>query len=174
MSSDLAQRRLARAIIRWRSVTPSTNSVAMKCSSPSCADVVDGEDVRMIERRGRARLLLEPLAQLVVLAASTRAENLQRDRTLQLLVVREVDLAHPARAEERADLVTAESGTGLEHREAAIVVGARSRVSAELAGSGETRTAATQPLSLLALAHLLLVHLPLTGNSDSLTARSAT
>ena len=67
----------------------------------------------MIERRGRARLVLEPLAQVLV-RPRRRAQHLQRDRPLQLRIVREIHLAHAADSEERADLVTAELGAGLE------------------------------------------------------------
>ena len=79
-------------------------------------DVVDGEDVRMIERRRRARLVLEPFAQIVVVAHRVR-EHFQRDRAMQLRIVREIDLSHPAGADERADFVAAEEGAGLEQRE---------------------------------------------------------
>jgi hypothetical protein len=77
-------------------------------------DIVNGEDIRMIERRRRARLVLEPLAQVLVIANGS-GKNFQRDGTLQLAVVREIHLTHPARTNERTDLVTTETRTGLKH-----------------------------------------------------------
>ena len=74
-------------------------------------DVVDRQDVRMIQRRRRARLVLQPLAQILV-RPHRRRQDLQRHRPLQLRIVREIHLTHPPRSDERADLVTAEMGTG--------------------------------------------------------------
>ena len=43
-----------------------------------------------------------------------RREDLDRDRALEPRVLRLVDLAHPARADRRDDLVGAEAGAGSE------------------------------------------------------------
>lgn len=71
-------------------------------------DLVDVRDVRMIERRGRTRLAHEPIRGL--LAAVMRAQDLQRDQTVQTEIVRKVNLAHPAGTEERPDLVMGDIG----------------------------------------------------------------
>ena len=62
------------------------------------ADVVNGQDVRMIERRGRARFLLEA-AQPVSVFGERGGQNLDCDFAVEARVTRAVDFAHPARAE---------------------------------------------------------------------------
>ena len=68
------------------------------------ADVVQGADVRMIERRDRARLALEPVAHLGVVG-EMRREDLHRDVAPEPRVLRPVDLAHAAGTERADDLV---------------------------------------------------------------------
>jgi hypothetical protein len=69
------------------------------------------------ERRHRARLALEALAQLGV-AGEPLGQDLERDVAVERLVVRAVDLSHPARTEASGDAVMAEAGAGLErHRD---------------------------------------------------------
>src|ERR687884_400186 len=41
-----------------------------------------------------------------------RAQELERDRAIQLRVERAINLAHPARADERVDLVTSDARSG--------------------------------------------------------------
>ena len=48
-------------------------------------------------------------------------QNLERDVALQLRVARAIDLAHPAGAEQRDDLVVAEPGSSREGHTASIV-----------------------------------------------------
>ena len=62
----------------------------------------------MVERRGRARLLLEARA-AVRIRRHRRRQHLDRDLAPELRVPRAVDLAHPARAERREDLVGPET-----------------------------------------------------------------
>ena len=66
------------------------------------ADVVDRTDVRVIERRGRARFALEA-EQVFFRGRKRRREELDGDVAPQLQIVRLVHLAHAARAEGRDD-----------------------------------------------------------------------
>ena len=59
------------------------------------------------------RLALEALAELRV-DGEMRRQHLDRDRALEPRVARPVDLAHPARADRRDDLVGAEPSAGTE------------------------------------------------------------
>ena len=70
----------------------------------SRADVEDREDVRMVERRGGARLLLEA-AQPIGIGRERGGQDLDRDLASEPRVARAVDLAHAAGAERREDLV---------------------------------------------------------------------
>ncbi len=72
------------------------------------ADVVQGADVRVGDRRDRLRLPLEALAKLGVARESFR-KDLDRDLAAESRVLRLVDLAHPSRADRREDLVGAEA-----------------------------------------------------------------
>ena len=79
------------------------------------ADVVDGEDVRVVQGAGGAGLLLEAAELLAI--GDPLEENLDRDLALQAGVTGAVDLTHRPRAEQPHDLVRAESRAGLErHR----------------------------------------------------------
>ena len=69
--------------------------------------VVERADVRMRELRDRLRLALEPLPDFRRRRHVLR-QHLHRDRPLQPRVPRLVDLAHPARAQRRKDLVRTE------------------------------------------------------------------
>ena len=73
--------------------------------APSCgADVVDGQDVRVVQRRRGARLLLEA-AEPLGIGGERRREHLDRDLALEPRVARAIDLAHPPRPDRRKDLV---------------------------------------------------------------------
>ncbi len=72
-------------------------------------DRVDRDDIRVIERRGGPRLAIEPLAP-VRIARQLAGQDLERDPPLQPRVVGEVDLAHPAFANELNDPVVPEGG----------------------------------------------------------------
>ena len=68
------------------------------------AAVVDRDDVRMVERGGVLRLAAEPLDELLVVRVAV-VEDLDRDAAAELLILREVDVGHPAGAELADDLV---------------------------------------------------------------------
>jgi hypothetical protein len=70
------------------------------------AHVVQRADVWMIELRDRAGLAIEALAELRI-QRERFGEDLDGDRALEPRVARAIHLAHPARAERRADLVWA-------------------------------------------------------------------
>ena len=62
------------------------------------ADFVDMRDVRMIERGSGGGLLLET-AHSISISSNFGRQNLQRNRSIQLRVMRQIYFAHPARAE---------------------------------------------------------------------------
>jgi hypothetical protein len=61
-------------------------------------DRIDGDDARVVERRDRARLALEPL-QVLQLRGARRGEDLERDLALEETVLGTVDVTHAAGAE---------------------------------------------------------------------------
>ena len=67
-------------------------------------DLIDGDDVRVVERGGGARFLFEA-AKRVGVARQLRTEQLHGDLSLEAAILREVHLAHAAAADEREDLV---------------------------------------------------------------------
>ena len=71
------------------------------------ADVEDRQDVRMVERRGGARLLLEAAQPADVLADLER-QDLDRDLAPEARVASAVDLSHPAFTQQVDDLVRTE------------------------------------------------------------------
>jgi hypothetical protein len=85
------------------------------------ADVVNGADVRVIERRHHARLALEPGAALLV-GRPHRGQDLQRDGAAQARIVRAVDVAHAAGADGRRDAVGAELAVHKRRRVAPMLV----------------------------------------------------
>ena len=86
------------------------------------SDVVDVENVRMIERARRARLLLEPAQRLF--AAEAGDEHLDRDLAAELVVEGDHDPAHAALPQLALDLVS----PGDEQRRARLVVQTAPRV----------------------------------------------
>ncbi len=75
------------------------------------AEVVDGRDVRMVQRPGRLGFLLEALQAIRVLR-KRRRQHLDRDVALEPLVARPIDLAHPSGADRREDLIGTELRSG--------------------------------------------------------------
>ncbi len=75
------------------------------------ADVVQRADVRVRQLRNRLRFPLEPLPDLRRRRQVLR-QHLHRDRPLQPRVLRLVNLAHPASADRRDDLVRAQARSG--------------------------------------------------------------
>jgi hypothetical protein len=79
------------------------------------ARVVDGDHVRVLDRRRGAEFAPEALAELRVLGELGR-DHLQRHLALERDVRRAVDDAHPAAAADAADYVVGEGAAGLEVR----------------------------------------------------------
>jgi hypothetical protein len=69
--------------------------------------LVDGDDVRMVEGRGRAGLLLEPAGD-VGASGERWAQELDRHLSSQPRILREVHLAHAPAAEQADDVVDAD------------------------------------------------------------------
>ena len=88
----------------------------MKATSPSPPDLVNRHDVGMVQRRGRARLLLEPRDPVPIQGQGLR-QDLDRHLAAEPRVLRPVDLSHSARTEGRQDLVAAEASAGGECHE---------------------------------------------------------
>ena len=80
------------------------------------ADVVERADVRVIERRDRARLALEARAPIRRRAANSWRQDLDGHSPVQPRVAGAVDLAHAARAERPDDLVRPEAGAWVERQ----------------------------------------------------------
>ena len=70
-------------------------------------EVVDGRDVRVVERSRRPCLLLEAF-QAVGVLRERRRQHLDRDLARKPWIARAIDLPHPARADGREDLVGTE------------------------------------------------------------------
>ena len=79
------------------------------------ADVVDGADVGMVERRDGARLALEPLERQAVGDKRWR-ERLQRDDAIEPRIARPIHFAHSARAERAEHLIRSKAGAGCERQ----------------------------------------------------------
>src|ERR1700680_897730 len=68
------------------------------------ADVVNGEDVRVVEGGGSPRLLFAA-PQMIRIVAGSRPNQLQRDIAAQPFVARAKDFAHPSRTDLFEDAV---------------------------------------------------------------------
>jgi hypothetical protein len=68
------------------------------------ADIEDGEDVRVVQRRGGAGLAGEA-GQGLRVGGELRGEDFEGDLAAEQRVGGEVDVTHPAGADLRADLV---------------------------------------------------------------------
>ena len=77
------------------------------------ADVVDGDDVRMVELRRGARLLLEA-AKTLDAGRRILRQDFQRDVAIEFRVARLEDLTHPPRTKPRDDYVRPEAEPRLE------------------------------------------------------------
>ena len=73
------------------------------------ADVVDAADVGMVQRGDRPGLALEACPRIGI-AGDVARQDLDGDRAIEARVAGLVDLAHPAGAERRGDLIRAEPG----------------------------------------------------------------
>ena len=97
--------------IHCLSELPETYSIARYGRPPASPTSYIADDVRVIESRGRPRLLEEPRRGLRGLFL---LEDLERDATLEDVVVRAIDAPHPAAAEERFDDESADAISPLE------------------------------------------------------------
>src|SRR5437868_10817909 len=105
---------LNRDLQRLRQVQSRTNSLPQSLTvnelsgdetrTPGDADFINREDVRMIQGRGRPGFLNESLQALLIRGQRFR-KNLNCDRSVQLQVARQIDFAHPALTNLRADFV---------------------------------------------------------------------
>ena len=77
------------------------------------ADVVDAADVRVLQTGDGFRLAIELLAHLGA-DASDGNHDLDRDRSIEAVIVCAIHLTHAARAEQFHDFVRPETGAGLE------------------------------------------------------------
>ena len=84
-------------------------------------EIMNGHDVRMVERCDGSRLLLEP-AQTVRVARKRGGQDFYSNITVQPCVPRAIDFAHPARAGRRDNLVGSEFGTGAKSHSLVIIV----------------------------------------------------
>ena len=80
------------------------------------SDLVDGENVRMVERRRGLRFMGQAIAMLAT-RHDVAAEYLQRHGAPKLGVSREIDLPHATRADGREDLVATEPGSRRERHQ---------------------------------------------------------
>ena len=75
----------------------------------SLFEAVEGRDARMIQRSKKPRLALEA-RQAVFVSRERFGKDFDRDFTAELGVAGPIDFAHPARTDEREDLVLCQSG----------------------------------------------------------------
>src|SRR6516162_8175721 len=80
------------------------------------ADVVDREDVRMVQCRGRAGLLLES-KKAVSVGRERRGQNLDRHVAAKARIARAVYLTHPTCGEGREDFIRTETRAGCQRHE---------------------------------------------------------
>ena len=73
------------------------------------ADVVDGEDVRVVELAGRARFLLES-SQPAAIGCVRVEDQFDRDVASEAWIARAIHLAHAAGAEPADDLIGTDAG----------------------------------------------------------------
>ena len=72
-------------------------------------DFVNGDDVRVIQRRGGVRLLHESAAAILV-ADTIGRQHLDRDLAVEPRIASAIDLAHPSGADEGQDFVRTQRG----------------------------------------------------------------
>ena len=112
------------------------------------ADVVDGQDVRVIELPGGARLLLEAM-QPARIRRERLGDQLDRDVAPETRIARAVDLAHAAGAEPADDLVGTDRGAGRDGmRDAADHSAGRTCVSVDIAGARTWKVTSSDPMRI--------------------------
>ena len=75
------------------------------------ADLVNVGDIGMVQRRGCLRFLHEA-AQAITASAAAVAQHFDGNLALEIVIEGEINLAHPARAEQRSHFVPPEAGAG--------------------------------------------------------------
>ena len=98
---------IAPLTIRSASVGPSTSSIT-RAYAVGVFEPVDLRDVRMIERREHLRFSPEA-GEAVGIAGDGGQQDFDRDLAIERRVAGLVDLAHPARADPRRDLIRADA-----------------------------------------------------------------
>src|SRR5947208_4826768 len=96
---------------RCLSVSPSMNSVAMKCAK----SVWPTSDVRMIQGRNGGGFLAEPTHAIGVVGKGNR-QKLQGDLTSQASVLGQINFGHPSGTNARKNRVGADYVTGRQFR----------------------------------------------------------
>jgi hypothetical protein len=76
-------------------------------------DVVDGENIRMVERSGRTGFLLEAMETFRI-GGERRWQDFDRHVAPEARVARAVDFAHAAASKRGDDLISAETNAGRE------------------------------------------------------------
>ena len=97
------------------------------------SDVVDGDEVRVVERPGESRLLLEAPHQLRVTGEGF-VDDLEGDVAPEPGVSRPVDLGHSTGAEDRQHLVRTQPAAGSQAHAANVLRGVRKLQSLSLDG----------------------------------------
>jgi hypothetical protein len=77
-------------------------------------DVMHDQNIGMIQRTCRTRFLLESV-QTRCISGEARWKNFDCDITTKLHIPSLVDFSHPARTDLRADFITTQFCTGLDH-----------------------------------------------------------
>src|SRR5438876_8480673 len=75
------------------------------------ADFMDGGDVRMIERR-RGLCFLSEAPHAVLIRGEVSRQNLERNSTIQIFILGEIDLTHATRTNFGNDAVMGQAGFG--------------------------------------------------------------
>ncbi len=78
-------------------------------------NVVEGADVRMIQRRNRARLAVKSLAPIGI-ARQMRRQDFDRNGAFEPRVPRSINFAHPPGSDSRYNFVRADPGAGLQRQ----------------------------------------------------------
>jgi hypothetical protein len=84
------------------------------------AEFVNRQNIRMIERRSGFGLALETAQQILVFGRRFR-QNLERDSAVEIIVERQINLAHPSFADLREDFVSPEILIAFKHGKIKII-----------------------------------------------------
>src|SRR5688572_24329688 len=110
-----------RSVLEWSAVETISQRLALQQlhddeprTIRTLADVVNGADVGMVERRNRPRLAFETLKRLAV-GSERLGEHFERHNPVQPHVVGTINLAHAAAADRGDDLVRTEAQAWSKH-----------------------------------------------------------